>query len=517
MLANLDAREMQRFVQLVRSPYFNKHEGVKKLIAYLQQVHPEYGTGHCALPVMTRQLFEGCEATARKQLGPIYSYSSRLLEEFLLQEQLASSESRRKLILLQALRTRSLDKVLEKKLEQMRSEARQVSDRDTGYYQYEFALATEADRLYVRKGSRRKDFNIELKQYFLDRYYLTEKLKDACELYMRCKIFDIDYADSLLPQLLKELRERPEEYATDPMIVTYYKVYLMLTTDDVAPYFDAWQTLLQNMHIFALNELKTIYNYFQNFCIKKINAGDQLFLQEIFKLYQLQLEKDLLLEDGYLSEWHYKNIATTGIRLGEMEWVKNFIDGFRSKLLPEKAENAYRFNLANYFYATRQYGEVLDLLIHIEYSDLRYSLGSKALLLRTYYDLEEYESLNALADSFRIYLLRNKLMANVRREGYQNLFRFTRKAAQIRSTYLVTSHSRARKELKKLQAAIARTENIFNETWLKEKVNELMGKVLPLGNTALLCLICVMVLFSVGCVFSLLLGQCHSRQAMANI
>ena len=477
LLAKLDSKEVQRFRQLVHSPYFNKHEGVMKLIAYLQKVHPDYGEENCGLSTMANRLFVGCRTTAGKQLGPIYTYAGRLLEEFFLQEQLRGGGGTRQLVLLQALRKRNLDPFLAKKLEQVQTKL--IANRDAEYYEYKFKLAAEADLLYIRQGSRKKDFNIEQKQYFLDRYYLLVKLKDACELYMRCKIFNIDYLDSLLPMLLKELQDRHAEYESDPMIMTYYKVYLMLNTDAPEPYFDARQTLLSNEDIFSLPELKVIYNYFQNFCIKKINAGDQQFLKEIFKLYQLQLEKDLLLEDGYLSEWHYKNIATTAIRLGEMPWSIKFLDGFRTRLRPEKAENAYRFNLANYYYATRQYGEVLDLLTHVEYNDLRYNLGSKALLLRTYYDLGEFESLNALADSFRIYLLRNKLMANVRREGYQNLFRFTRKAAQIRSHYLITAPDRAEKEVKKLQLSISRTNNIFNESWLKEKVRELAEEIRP--------------------------------------
>ncbi|MCB0554205.1 MAG: hypothetical protein KDD02_11690, partial [Phaeodactylibacter sp.] len=108
------------------------------------------------------------------------------------------------------------------------------------------------------------------------------------------------------------------------------------------------------------------------------------------------------------------------------------------------------------------------------YSDLRYNLGAKALLLRTYYDLEEYEALHSLTESFKQYLHRNKLMADLRRQGYYNLFMLTRRAAQLRSNLDYFSTDRSRKELQKLQESITRAGAIFNKGWLLEKVEELV-------------------------------------------
>ena len=180
-----------------------------------------------------------------------------------------------------------------------------------------------------------------------------------------------------------------------------------------------------------------------------------------------------MLEHGLLSEWHYKNIVTTGIRLREMDWVRNFIDGYRDKLPEEARDNAYRFNLASYFYAIRQYDEVLRLLTQVEYRDLRYSLGAKALLLRTYYDLDEFEALSSLADSFKQYLHRNQLMADVRREGYHNLFKLTRRAANLRANIGYYTKEKSKKELLRLQHGIEKAGAIFNKTWLMEKIEHL--------------------------------------------
>jgi hypothetical protein len=255
----------------------------------------------------------------------------------------------------------------------------------------------------------------------------------------------------------------------------YFRLYLMLTDPDSRFYFEALEILRQKERFFGKAELVEIYNYFQNYCIERINKGEELFLGEIFKLYQSQLEQDLMIEDGYLSEWHYKNIVTTGIRLREMEWVERFIERYREKLRPEVMSNAYRFNLASFHYAARRYDKVLDLLTRVEYSDLRYNLGAKALLLRTYYDLGEYDALHSLTESLKQYLHRNKLMADFRREGYANLFRLTRRAALLKANFPFYSDRKIKQELARLNKNLAEASTVFNKGWLLEKVRELGG------------------------------------------
>ena len=87
----------------------------------------------------------------------------------------------------------------------------------------------------------------------------------------------------------------------------------------------------------------------------------------------------------------------------------------------------------------------------VEYKDLRYIAGAKALLLRTYYDMEEYEAFLALANSFNQYLKRNKLYSNSRRRGFSNLIKFARQAFQLKMELDFLNDEKQISELKKLK------------------------------------------------------------------
>ena len=194
-----------------------------------------------------------------------------------------------------------------------------------------------------------------------------------------------------------------------------------------------------------------MYNQYKNYCLIRINQGDQAFLDKLFELYQYQLERGLLLEEGVLSEWNYKNIVAAGIRLRQFEWVRKFIEDYKDSLTPEFKDNAYRFNLASYHLAMEEHHEAMLLLREVEYSDLRYNLGAKTMLLQSYYELQEYEPLVSLTESFRQVLMRDKTMSENFRKGYYNLFRFTRKAAYLRSRLEYLTAEKALQELERLK------------------------------------------------------------------
>ncbi len=477
-LKTFDRKEMTRFREFACSPYFNKHEKVRQLIEYLSDIFPDFNEKNCDRESLFQKIIG--EATFNQvKIAVIFTYAMRLLKSFLIEEELRQEdqEQERRLLFLRQLRRRKLYPFFEKEFQKSEKELTQQSRRDSWYFQQHFELVTEADNYFTETRLGKKDENLQVRQFNLDIFYLAEKLRDACEMHVRSNLLKMDFQASLLDYLLQEMDEHPDRYAEYPVVQVYYRIYRMLKEEDVQYYYDALPYLKKLTQLFSIEETKTIYNYFQNYCAQQINRGKYDFLKEIFKLYQLQLQDGLLLEKGFLSEWHYKNIVTVGLLLEETAWVKSFIEKYKEKLPPESVDNAYRFNLASYYYATQQLDQVLELLVKVEYSDLRYSLGAKVLLLRTYYDLDEYEALHSLTDSFRQYLSRNKLLADSRRKSYIQLFKLTRKVAQLRTRKEYQNNQKWGHDLKKLEAEI-QEKSIFNKPWLMEKVQELK-KLMP--------------------------------------
>ncbi len=468
----LTRKEMTRFYEFVQSPYFNKHEEVKTLVAYFNNLYPRFLEKTCERKKLFKNVFPNRKHD-QKHLALLFTYTWRLLNQFLTQEQLKKNEIQQNIFLLQSLRKNGSHRNYEKLLAEVENELVKSKIQNSDFSFLQFLVKSEAERFHTQLEKHETDWSIQQKQNHLDHFYFSEKLKDACEMMMRSKILQVEYSYQMLDDIIAEIEKNIQKYENIPSIIIYYQVFQMMTKGTSEFYQDLIPILKKYESFFPKEELESIYNHLQHFCMTKINTGDNHYLSELFQLYKMQLDAGLLIENNYLSEWHYKNIVTVALRLDELDWVKNFIETYRERLDPEVVENAYTFNLAAYYYQTEQFEKVLDLLVQVEYTDIRYRVHTKSLLLRTYYDLNEYEAFLSLTESFRQYLQRNNQISDSRRDGFSNLVKFAKRAFQIKNSTSIAKPEKLQQELHKLLNDIELANTIFNQSWLNLKVNEL--------------------------------------------
>ncbi len=471
LLSVFTRKEMTRFYEFSHSPYHNKHEEVKVLVTHFNQIYPDFSENKVNRVVLFKLLFPG-QKHDQPKLALIFTYCLRLVEQFLIIEQFREKEGGHRVLLLQNLRQKAQNRQYEKVLKIQDTWLDKNELRDGEHFNWRFQTLAEADQYFSLQARYAKGDSLQRKQDSLDHFYLSEKLKAACEMAVRRRVTNQEYKNPLMAALLKELESDFEKYLEVPPVLVYYHLHKLILSQAEEDYQKALVVVREQARFFPLKELQNLYNYLQNHCIQQINQGKLDFLEEIFKLYKFQLEDRLLFLNGHLPEWNYKNIVTTGLLLGEHEWVKNFIEKYKADLVPEVAEIAYSYNLAYYFYITKAYDKVLELLLHLEYSDVRYALSAKLLLLKTYFDLDEYEALLSLSDSFRQYLQRKKEISDFNRRGYYQLLKFTRKIFQIKMKVAYASKERSLKDIEKLRLEMAEAEVRFSRAWLEGKVEE---------------------------------------------
>jgi hypothetical protein len=472
VISSFKRKEMTRFYEFVRSPYFNKHDEVRALIAHLRSVFPDFDEKKCDRFRLFQALFPGQQHDQPK-LALLFTYAYRLLEAFLKVEQLQQGKISSELLLLRQYRERGQWKLYEQKLQRLSKKFAQTRKQDSHYHLHYFQLAEEADRYYSQQGRHEQDHNIQVKQDFLDRYYLAEKLRDACEMSVRRKILKVNYQARFLTAMLEEVKRDLPRYETIPSVWVYYHLFLLVEGKDEITFEQMLHILLENEHFFEHQEQQLLYNYLQNYCIEQINKGKTAFHRQAFEIYKLQLEKKLIIINGFLSEWHYKNIVTIGLRLHETDWIYRFIHQYKELLHPQSIRNAFNFNLASWYYHQGKLEQVLELLHQVEHKDNRYSLAAKSLLLRTYYDLDEQEAMFSLLDAFSQYLQRNQVMTDERIKAFRNLLQLTKKAMLLKSEIGFAKPEKLNKELQKLLDGIHHKKAIINQDWLMQKVREL--------------------------------------------
>jgi tetratricopeptide (TPR) repeat protein len=201
-----------------------------------------------------------------------------------------------------------------------------------------------------------------------------------------------------------------------------------------------------------------------HYCTGQLNQGNRVFLQEYFDVFEDAINKEVFIIQGELAPWRLNNVVGVALRLGKLEWAEAFIEAHKQYLPTETRINTYTFNLARVYRYQKKYDKVLATLRNIEYEDIGYNLISKAMLTITYYELAEFDTLDSLLESFRVFLNRHKNIPQQTRKIYLNLIKYTRRMTRLGPTD--KAGVTALMEEITLEKA-----NIVNHEWLLEKLS----------------------------------------------
>jgi hypothetical protein len=468
ILAALSPREFKSFEQYVASPYFNRNKQVGELLDIIKPFHPTYDNTKFTREYVFTKLFGKGQPFNEAKLRYVLSDLTLLLESFLSVDEFLQNPQEQKYFLVKSLRERNMDKYFLQHLEEAHAQNNKPGLADSDFYFYNY-LFNEQSYLYTSvKNNRSVDSSLQELIDNLEIFYLAKNLKYYCEIINRQNILSVNYKLSIFEKIIPYLQERSfEEY---PVIHIYVTILKTLTETDHNEDYDKLMDLVA-LHAskFPSNEVRDMYAFAQNYCIKQINSGNTNFLRKLFELNKTLLATGLIFESGYLSPHDFKNIVTVALRLEEFEFAHDFIQNQKDRLDPAIRENAYTFSLAWYHFFRKEYDKTLKTLLRVEFTDVYYHLDAKSLLLKTYYELNEEDALYSLFDAFKIYLRRNKLISDYQREVYSNLIGFTRRLVTAR-------HGSNRVNPEELKKEIQETKKVADINWLLSKVEELEKK-----------------------------------------
>ena len=117
-----------------------------------------------------------------------------------------------------------------------------------------------------------------------------------------------------------------------------------------------------------------------------------------------------------------------------------------------------------YFYQ-KKYKLSLKQLLSVEFTDIYYSLDSRVLLLKTYYEIDDLESALSLINAFKIFLKRDNTISEYQNLTYSNFLQLTNSLIRLKMGY--------KQDLKTIEDKLNKTEQIADLTWLRQKVEEL--------------------------------------------
>ena len=333
---------------------------------------------------------------------------------------------------------------------------------DADYYFYRYREDFTHLNLYLSRQKRMAENPIADIARNLDVFFIARKLQLLCEIVNVRNVMAVEYDFVLQDQIISVLKNGA--FADVPVIAIYFRIFMTITEPDEKQNFHELKELLHiHESLFRRDELRDMYQYLMNYCIKKINQGDSDYVRQLLEIYKSVIQNKVLFLGDHLSQWDYKNIVVIGIRGNEHEWVHEFLEGYKNYLLPSERENAYIYNTAYYYFSIGDFRKSLSLLRQVDFTDLYYQLDMRAILLKCYYEMDDQETFFYHTAAFRIFLSRNKLVSDYQRTIYRNMIKY--------ATKLMKSNGDA-EYLKTLTDEINSVKQIADINWIRKKVIE---------------------------------------------
>jgi len=452
-LLALEKQERRAFLQFLQSSFFNKREDV--LLLYTKWLL-EGSLG--SKTEVFEHVYPGAPYDAQR-LHLCMSYLQRLAEQFFAYRQWREQPGACEVALVQATRRRGLETHFNEALRSALRQSEQQPLRNEQYYaQRQHLLWEEARYDQTRNATAVK--NLRALWENADLVWLAQKLRLLCLHRTQEMLYRAD--DALrLDNRMEHLLER-YNLAEHPGVGVWYYCLKMLENPEEPLYFSQFKApLLAQDGCFDAEEIRDLYRFALNYCIRQVNAGRTVFFHDIMDFYKDGLQKGHLLENGVLSRFTYHNIVAAGLQTGEYEWVEDFIARYKNSLERTYRESSYSFNRARLEYKRKRYDEALGLLQHSNYYDPLLGLAAKTIAMKIYYETGEEELLFAHLEAMKHYV-RRKTVLGYHRDNYLSMVRYMQK--------LLTLNRFDKTAVQTLKAKIVAEKVLMEREWLLEQL-----------------------------------------------
>jgi hypothetical protein len=454
VLQTLSPAERRRFKKWVQSPIHNSNERLSTLYYYIEQKNEwtarSLNKEKAFAAILPETPYD--DQIMRRVLSEFLA----LIKAFLAHESIRERRTDDHLILSKIYRDRQLHAEAEAELLMADEQLKAQPLRDAAYYLDAYRLQEER---FLQIATRDKATNVQALADELSRFFAAEILRTACVAASHQAMYKTHYTMPYLELVLEDCSQG--RYDEVPVILVYYHSYCCLTQVADATHFFHLKPMLEGADKWLpLNELRQVFLFGINYCIRRVNTDDTSFMKEVFDLYHLGLKQDVFMENGFLSRFTFKNIVAAALQLKEMEWTEAFITDYSPCLHVQFRDTYERFCRAKLCYERKDYDQVQSLLFNVAFDDIFLDLSARALLLKTYFETAEWRLLEGYVKTFEQFVRRKKSLG-YHGPNYLNLIHFTQRLMLWRSGKKVFGKAELSLMREQIEAARPLTERVW--------------------------------------------------------
>lgn len=469
ILSSFTSAEIKEFDDFIQSPFFNKNQSVIKLYSYLKKQYPYFEEKAVFKRTVYKSVFPETEYNDGFLRTLMFTMVS-LAEEYLSLKEIKSRDAYFKINLLKAYNRKNLWKHFEKECRNALNEMDRIKRRDFLYYYERFSI--ENERYYIlQKKYINKTEKLHLNEgiynitYNLGSYYYITMLRLYLYTLNIKELYNIELKSHELEEAYTNIQ--PDKFRDTPVITIFYDLANILLKEDALKfYYRAKKNFLKNLSVLHSDDSMEIFINLENFCKKMLRRGLTEFNHELFELYSLEIELGTYkLEPGGLSAVLFTSIVKSALSAGRSIWAEEFIFKHKKEINHDIRFDTVKFAEALLLFSQKKYEASLNSLMNIKHTDLYNKFEIKTLYISVYYELNKFDEMEAVIDSFRHMLNNDKFISAARKKYYVNFIRVCLKLIKLKTKPDLNI-------IYDIQQMIGTKDYVIDKTWIESKLKE---------------------------------------------
>lgn len=401
-----------------------------------------------------------------RQLNTYYNTLSRLLEEFMMMQQIRSSKLLQKELMLQVAAARGIDQEYFNNITHIKNLNNKNPLRNSTYFHRQYQLTYAA--YFHPDVPKHQDQTILLNQIYqyLNQFIFTTRLRLACELQSRAFLFGELHQQDTLEKLMRQCIDNQYYQSTAIKIFT---LILRLYQDHAFDvFFEAKSMLRKHYAIFNYEEQNTIIILLYNYLCRFLNGVKRTeILTEIYELLRFAFEKEIFGKPNHYIE---TNLFIGMFQIAcetNVDWATEILLKYPRIIPQPRQHQVHQLCKGILQFYHQNYKDAIFILNQLELADYTHLIRSKAFILMANYELRHERPITNIlqyANNFLRQLNQQNILQADIREATINFVKFFRKLLHKKSNLIA------------LKQQIMDCLNLARRAWLLKKVKELLPK-----------------------------------------
>lgn len=255
-------------------------------------------------------------------------------------------------------------------------------------------------------------------------------------------------------------REHPSLYIIYLTVMATLKETDQQYIDELAGY------IKKNEKKFDKMRLNYYYTYLASYYWNRINAGALSFRPRLFEVYKQMERRNVIKSEKYIPHSAFNSIVIAAVWAKDFIWLEKFIEKYKTEIEPEYYHDVYNLSMAKLHFYSSNYESSLKHLNNVVYRTPNYYINAKTIMLKTLYELGDYDGMKYSLDSIKHYMYRNNILNSQQIHNLKMLIKYFK--------YLLKVRTKDNVELQKFIELLGREKTFVPERdWFNEKISEL--------------------------------------------